>query len=120
MIGILGAIVNVAAIIFAVLGFMYSVLVTFVRPLHPRVDEETVRSLEEADWQPPPIIKTLQRGGQRLIFGLGFALLMVIGCSVWFVFPKPWLCMILIIGLVGEIIFLFMISCWVVFKLMRI
>lgn len=117
---ILAASVGIASILFAVMGFMYSVFTTFVRPLHPRTDPAVVRSLEEEDWRPPPIIETLRYGARWLVISLGFAVILVVGSCLWFRFPTLWLLVSLTSGLIVESFFLFLMGCWVVFKLMRI
>lgn len=114
---ILGADLAVAAILFGVLGFLYSVFATFARRELPGTEPVNETKL---DLRPHPILWYLRRVALWLVVGLGISLLIATGCFAWFLFPTGWLCVSLAAGLLFEITFLFVIGCYVVFWLMPV
>ena len=113
----MGAEVGIAAILFGVLGFVYSVFATFSRRELPNMAtiEET-----EIDLRPHPILRYLKRVAQWITIGLGLALLVSTGCFAWFLWPKDWILTVLACGLLGEVTFLFVIGLYITFWLMPV
>jgi hypothetical protein len=120
---ILAANLSVAAILFGVLGFLYSVFAVFARQEisttthvnQTEVDETTV------DLRPHRILPHLRRVANWLVIALGLAVIIAIGDTVWLFFrDQVWLCGTLILALLLEVVLLFIIACYVTFKLMPV
>jgi hypothetical protein len=117
IIAIMGANLSAAAILFGVLGFLYSVFAMFARrelPATALVDETKI------DLRPPPVLAYLRQVAKWLVLGLGIAVVVAVGDAVWFVFPDQWLCSALVAALLLEVVFLFAIACYVTVALMRV
>lgn len=111
---ILSADLTVAAILFGVLGFIYAVYASFATPHLP---EAPIKELRMPVF-PHPILDPLARVARWILFGLGLATVIAIGCSIWFLIPRNGLLIGIAGGLLLEVILLFGIGAFVVFALM--
>jgi hypothetical protein len=113
----LAANLSVAAILFGVLGFLYSVFAMFQRPGPPTTQDETAPiGLGE-----PRILPHLRRVAGWLVLGLGLAVVIAIGNTVWLFFrDQVWLCSTLVPALLLEVALLFIIACYVTRRLMHV
>jgi hypothetical protein len=112
---ILEANVAIAAILFGVLGFVYTVFATFARRERPQtgdIDETTL------DLRSHPIIAPLRRVARWLAVSLSLSLIISITCFWWFLLPIDYLLIISSVGLLCEIILMIVIGFYIAFKLM--
>lgn len=106
---LLGGDLAIAAILFGVLGFLYTVYATFAPPkLRPN----------EKIPPPHPILIPLARVARCIVLGLGISAIIAIGCLSWFLCPEWALLVAVVAGLLFEVTFLFAVSCYVTFRLM--
>ena len=112
---ILGANLAVAAILFGVLGFVYSVFATFARRDRPQMDvlDETV-----IDLRAHPIIAPLRKTGRWISITLLFSLIISFVCFLWFFRPSDIILIVSSIGLLGEVLFMVTVGFYIAFKLM--
>lgn len=115
---ILSADLSLAAILFGVLGFLYSVFSAFTR-------RETVASkvAEQdetlVDWRPHPLLWYLSQIARYNVIVLGIATLIAFGCFAWFLCQNDLLLILLSIGVLIEIAAIFGIGFYVTRRLMK-
>jgi hypothetical protein len=120
---ILAANLSVAAILFGVLGFLYSVFAVFARQELPTTThtEQSEGNETTTDLVPHRILPHLRRVANWLVLALGLAVVIAVGDAVWlFSRDQVWLCGTLVLALLLEVVLLFIIACYITFKLMPI
>jgi hypothetical protein len=114
---ILGANLAVAAILFGVLGFLYSVFAAFARRELPT---DNLADETQVDLRPHPLLWYLKRVAVVIVIGLGISVLIAGGCFAWLLCPRDWILSALSGGVLVEVVFLFAIGCYVTYRLMPV
>ena len=112
---ILGANLAVAAILFGVLGFVYSIFATFARRELPQTADIDEANL---DLRAHPILAPLRRTARWLVITLIFSLMITLLCFLWFFTPNDTILIVSSIGLIGETLFIVVMGVYIAFKLM--
>jgi hypothetical protein len=113
----------VAAILFGVLGFVYSIFAMVASQEKPPQIVGERPELTTVVSPPAPIQKYLRQVAGWIVVGLGASFLIVGGCVVWFLVPadyylKDTLCVSLVYTLLLEVLGLFVLGCYVIFSRM--
>jgi len=107
----------IAAILFGVLGFLYTVYAAFAQNT---LSPEQLADETKVDLRTSPLLPYLRQIGWFNIAALGMSLVVTFGCFVWLAYPSDTLLLLLSVGTIAEAAFLFLMGCYIVHRLMPV